>query len=53
MVLKKRISMYKDLKKSLVASIAMETETIQKNGVSPKDLIMSRRNNLIFEGETL
>jgi hypothetical protein len=25
---------------------AMETETIQKNGVSPKNLIRSRRNNV-------
>jgi hypothetical protein len=38
--------MNKDLKTSVAA---METETIQKNGVSPKDLIMSRRNNLMSE----
>jgi hypothetical protein len=38
--------MNKDLQTS-VAGIAMETETIQKNGVSPKDLIKRRRNNLL------
>jgi hypothetical protein len=36
--------MYKYLKTLVAASIAMETETIQNNGVSPKDLIMSRGN---------
>jgi hypothetical protein len=29
-------------------SSAMETETIQKNGVSPKNLIKSRVNLLLF-----
>jgi formylglycine-generating enzyme required for sulfatase activity len=39
--------MNKRFKKAVAANgiAAMETETIQKNGVSPKDLIMSRRNH--------
>ncbi|MDR0754334.1 MAG: formylglycine-generating enzyme family protein [Prevotellaceae bacterium] len=40
--------MYKSLKNTVVDanSIAMESDTIQKNGVSPKNLIRSRRNRV-------